>query len=238
MNTCALLILMGLLSPVLQNGDLELIGKIRIDVPEPSDLCFTPDGKNLIVVSDKGRLYRLDLKGNILERASYKGSDFEGVCVRGDLIYAIDETMRKIVVFDGESLKFKRSRQYTYLGAMNRGWETIIYDSDQDRFLAITEKLPALIFEFDDDLDEKGTTKIEDIREVSGGTYHNGSLWILSDEDRTIYRVTPNAFKVKESWKIPVLNPEGIAFSPDGSEIWVVSDDRNTIYMFKTPAEF
>ena len=232
------LIINLLLCFALSSGsDLESTGQIKLDISEPSDICLSADRTRLYVVSDKGRLFETDLKGNTLRRADYKGADFEAVCAVGKWVYVVDETLRMIIRFDADDFEYKDSRQYIYLGGMNRGWEAILHDEDRDRFITFTEKLPLLMFEFDDDLDQKDMTRLKDIKEVSGATYHNGDIWLLSDEDRTVYRVSPKSFKVKESWVIPVLNPEGLTFSPDGKELWVVSDDLHRIYKFKAPAE-
>ena len=214
---------------------LEPIGQIRLDIPEPSDLCFSSDGQCIFIVSDKGRLFEVDLEGEILKRAKYKSADFEAVCVVDAHVFVVDETMRRIVVFDEAKIKMKQTRQYVYSGAMNRGWESFVYDPENDRFIAFTEKLPLLAFEFDRNLNQTEIMEVEGVREISGATYHGGYIWAVSDEDRTVYALSPKSLKVKMSYSVPVLNPEGITFTPDGNEMWLISDDLHRIYRFKSP---
>ena len=211
--------------------ELPIHSTIKLDIPEPSDIYFSANGQSLYIVSDKGRLYETNIRGEILNRSSYRGADFEAVCQVKDRIYVADETLRMILEFD-EKLKLKKSRQYTYQGAMNRGWESLFYVPDKEKFYAFTEKLPVLLFEFDHDLDLKGVHRIEAISEVSGATYYSGYIWVVSDEDRTVYKLDPDNFKVKKTWKIPVLNPEGIAFDSQGT-LWIVSDEMHSLYSFK-----
>lgn len=217
--------------------ELEIISQQKVEISEPSDLCFSADGQHLYIVSDRGRLYKTDLTGKPIQRADYRGSDFEGVCRVGNRVYVVDETLRMLLEFDADDLDLKKARQYAYTAAANRFWEAVVFLPKKERFLAFTEKLPVVAHEFEDDLDEKRLHQLpEDIKEVSGATFHEEKLWVVSDEDRRIYTLKPKNLKVINSWKIPVLNPEGITVSPDG-QLWVISDDMATIYKFKIPQQ-
>jgi uncharacterized protein YjiK len=215
---------------------LEILDRQKVEIPEPSDLCFSADGQYLFIVSDRGRLYKTDLQGRVVQRAKYRGSDFEGICRVGNRVYVVDETLHMILEFDTDDLDLKKARQYAYTGAANRFWEAIVFLPEEERFLAFTEKLPVVAHEFDDDLDEKGFHQLKDIKEISGATYFEEKLWVVSDENRRIYVLDRKDLEVKNSWRIPVLNPEGLAVSPDG-QFWIISDDMATIYKFKIPQE-
>lgn len=214
--------------------ELKIVERVTLGIVEPSDMCFSIDGQNLYIVSDKGRLHKADLSGNIIKTAKYKGHDFEGICARGNSVFVVDETLRMILEFDAISMKLKESYQFNYNGAMNRSWESIAFVTSSDQFISFTEKLPVLLFEFDHDMTQKGVHLIDDIQEISGATYYNDLIWVVSDEDRKIYTLNKNTYKVKDSWKIPVLNPEGITISPDG-QIWILSDAMASIYKFEMP---
>ncbi|MEL7124319.1 MAG: SdiA-regulated domain-containing protein, partial [Bacteroidota bacterium] len=217
-----------------RKASLKIKESIKLTIPEPSGISFSSNGQHLYIVSDKGKLYKTDLSGNVIKKAKYRGSDFEGVCTKGGKVFVVDETLRQILEFDSESLKLKESQQYVYNGATNRSWESIVFDPNSERLLAFTEKLPVLMFEFNKGLEQKAVHQINKIKEIAGATYHNGLIWVVSDEDRTVYALSPKSLKIKKSWKIPVLNPEGITFSPNGT-LWIISDAMAKIYKFDVP---
>lgn len=209
--------------------------KIHISIPEPSDICIHPDGKSLFIVSDNGYLYQTDLEGTIIRKADYKGLDCEGVYVNEENVYVVEEFSRKIRVFDMETLTNHKTVYLEYNGARNSAYEAITFNKAKDKFVLLTEKNPIYLFELDQNLQKVNEIDLSKIsRDISAASYHNNHLWLLGDEDRTVYKVNPETYETLNSWKIPVVNPEGLTFDKNGNML-ILSDDMQLLYYFKNP---
>jgi uncharacterized protein YjiK len=206
---------------------------IPLKIPEPSDLYFAPDGQSFWVVSDKGRIYNVDLSGKILQQKRYKGHDFEAICLYEGRLWAADETYRRLITFDPANLSLAAERQYQVPGALNEGWEALCPHPRGTGLLAVTEKDPVRAYTFSADGTLEGHEILRELPEVSGICLWKGELWAVSDEERRVYRLAAD-FSILGSWQIPVLNPEGIAIAPDGT-LWIVSDDQHRVYQFDLP---
>ncbi|MGY6562407.1 MAG: SdiA-regulated domain-containing protein [Luteibaculaceae bacterium] len=210
---------------------------VSVKIPEPSDICLSPNGNSLYVVSDNGILFETDLEGRILRQSDLTGIDFEGVHTDGQFIYVVDETPRKVHVVDIETFARVRTVEFPYQGGRNKGYEAITFNQAKDVFLLITEKEPVWIFEIDNKLQQK-VNEYKFIHkkatDISAATYHNNHLWLLSDEQMTIFKLNPLTYEVVGLWEINVLNPEGIAFTKDGQMI-IAADDLERLYYFKSP---
>ncbi len=206
----------------------------NIKVPEPSDVCFSTDGQSLFMVSDKGYLYETDLQGMILRKADFSGIDCEGVYVLDDQVYVAEEAVRNIKIFDSKNLNQIKSINIPYHGARNKGYESITFNKEKACFIIITEQNPSYLFELDNSLKEANRIDISYMaRDISSATYYKNFLWLLSDEDQLIIKVDPHTYKPLKTWKIPVINPEGIAFNDKG-EVFIVSDGMQKLFYFDT----
>lgn len=207
------------------------------EVEEPSDVCLNPLKSNsYFMVSDNGFLYETDEKGKIIRTADYKGLDTEAVWAKGDLVYVVEEFTRKIRVFDNATLTLQRTVHHPYTGGRNKAYEAFVYNEAKERFLLFTEKDPIYLFELDKDLNLVNEINFNHLaRDISAATYHNNFLWLLSDEDRTIFKLNPTTYQVIQQWVIPVINPEGISFSADGKFLLILSDDMQRVYHFPNP---
>lgn len=209
--------------------------KIYIDIPEPSDLCIHPNAKSLFIVSDNGFLYETDLEGKIIRKADYKGLDCEGVYADEKNVYVAEEFSRKIRVFDIETLTNHKTVYLEYNGGRNSGYEAVTFNKAKNRFVLLTEKNPIYLFELDENLQKVNEFNLSKIsRDISAATYHNDHLWLLGDEDMTVYKLNPKTYEVLSSWKIPVVNPEGLTFDQNGNML-ILSDDMQLLYYFKNP---
>lgn len=209
--------------------------KIHINIPEPSDLCVHPNGNSLFVVSDNGFLYETDLEGTILRKADYKGLDCEGVFADEKNVYVAEEFSRKIRVFDIEKLNNHQAVYLEYNGARNSGYEALTFNKVKNRFVLLTEKNPVYLFELDENLQKINEIDLSHLsRDISAATYHNDHLWLLGDEEMTVYKLNPHNYQVLNSWKLPVVNPEGLAFDQNGNML-ILSDDMQLLYYFKNP---
>ncbi|MGK4567529.1 SdiA-regulated domain-containing protein [Flavobacterium sp. 3HN19-14] len=208
---------------------------ISLDIPEPSDVCFRPDGKSMFIVSDNGFLFETDTEGKIIRKADYAGLDNEAVYVDEKYVYAVEEVTRKIKIFDVNTLKLERTVNLPYSGGRNKGYEALTFNKAKNKFVILTEKDPVYLFELDADLkvvNEINMSKIA--RDISAATYYNNALWLLSDEDMTVFKLDPNTYEVLAKWKVPIINPEGIAFDKSGN-LLIQSDDMKRLYFFKNP---
>lgn len=209
--------------------------KITIKVPEPSDIAYSADRKSLFIVSDNGLLFETDLKGNILRKANYKGLDDEGVYVNESHVYVVEEFTRKIKMFSLPDLILERTVKIPYFGGRNKGYEGLTYNKAKGVFSLFVEKDPLFVFELNEKLEKVNEINLGNLaRDISAATFYNNHLWVLSDEDRTIFKLNPNDYSILAKWEIPVLNAEGIAFLPNGNII-VASDALERLYYFNNP---
>lgn len=209
--------------------------KISIQVPEPSDIGYNDTKKSLFVVSDNGYLFETDLKGNILRKANYKGLDCEAVYTNESHVYVVEEFTRKIKMFSLPDLVLEKTVKIPYFGGRNKGYEGFTYNKAKGVFSLFVEKDPLLVFELDEKLEKVNEVNLGKLaRDISAATYYNNHLWIISDEDRTIFKLNPKNYKVLAKWEIPVLNAEGITFLPNGNFI-IASDALDRLYYFNNP---
>lgn len=205
-----------------------------IEVKEPSGLAYYPENNSLFIVSDDGDLYETTLDGKILRKAPYQGVDFEAVTFVNNQIYVVEERHRNVLVFDPKDLKLLRTHHIPYAGGRNKGFESITYIPESKKFILVTEKDPVYIMEFDTTFRQLNIHRFDAARDISSATYFEGFLYLLSDEDRTIFKLFPEDYSIVQAWKVPIINPEGIMFLPDRS-LRIVSDDREKLYYFKNP---
>jgi uncharacterized protein YjiK len=209
--------------------------KIYLTIPEPSDVCLHPNGKSLFIVSDNGFLFETDLEGKTLRQADYKGLDCEGVHADEKSVYVVEEFSRKIRVFDIVNLQLQKTVYLEYNGGRNAAYEAITYNPSKGVFLLFVEKNPIYMFELNHDLQKVNEYDLSKIsRDISAATFHNDHLWLLGDEDMTVYKLNPKTYQVLNSWKLPVVNPEGLTFDSKGN-LLIISDDMQLLYYFKNP---
>lgn len=234
--TALVLLLSGITAPLLAQEKIKPVKVTNLKVPEPSDVCLSPDGSKLYIVSDNGYLYECSLEGEILREAEHRGFDFEAVAAVGDEILVVEEMMRKIKVFRMKDLVQSRSIDLPYGGGRNKAYEALTFNAATQQYYLLTEKEPTYINVLNDKFEHLNQVRFKAARDISAATWNMGYLWLLSDEDATIFKVDPDNFAVLQSWRIPVINPEGLAFMPDGSLV-ITSDDLEKLYTFKLNAQ-
>ena len=208
---------------------------VTLAIPEPSDLCFSFDKKSIFMVSDEGLLFETDKNGTIIRKANFEGVDCEAVFADEKFVYVVEETTREIKVFDLKDLTLEKTISLPYSGGRNKGYEAFTFNKSKNKYIVLTEKDPVYLFELDLEFKVINKIKLEKIaRDISAATYHNNFLWLLSDEDNTVFKLNPNNYEVLKKWKIKVLNPEGISFDENGNML-ILSDDLKRLYFFKTP---
>ena len=214
--------------------ELEIQEKFRLQIPEPSDICLSPDQKSFYIVRDRGSLYQTDLKGQILQKARVRGGDLEGVWFQSPYLHVVDEGLMKISVLDTNTFKKVSSHKYDIPIRSNKGWESITYNPIRKSFVLFTEKKPVKFFELNNVYKITREEETDQFKEVSSCTWYKNKLWVLSDEEEELYRVNPDTYELERGWSIPVVNPEGICFTKDG-QLYIISDRRSMLYVFKQP---
>ena len=189
MKTITLLACIALMSFCLPNGKsekLRILSHHRIPILEPSDMCLSTDRQTAYVVSDNGVLYHTDLMGANPQKVGPLGYDFEGVFAANGKVYVSEERTRKIIVIDEAT--GLQSAVYTvpYNGGRNKGIESITYNAAKKCMIAITEKSPTKLYEFNENFNVKNEIELDFFRDVSSATYFASKLWVLSDEDHSV----------------------------------------------------
>lgn len=228
--------LFGLLFPFTQKKPLSIVAEIVLDIEEPSDLCMLPDESKFFIVSDKGRIFRVSFQGEIQKKKRYKGLDLEAICYLRDTLWSVDESHRRMVAFSPKTLEILGQKQYRLSGALNEGWESVCPDFKGEGLMLFTEKSPLRVFQFHSNWEINLVKKLKYPKEISGACVWRGAYWVVSDEDRTIYKLNAEDFSVMGEWRIPVLNPEGI-FISQKENIWILSDDMHRLYKFDLPQQ-
>jgi uncharacterized protein YjiK len=230
----AALLLLGLTASAQKIIKLKPQKSIAIAIPEPSDICYNPKTDTFFIVSDNGILFETDHDQKIIRKVAEKDADFEAVYADGQFVYAVDETHRNIYRYD-ETLNRIGIANVPFSGGRNRGYEAITFNKSKNSFLLLTEKDPITLFELDANFKITNQIDLSRLaRDISGATYYNDFLWLLSDESMRLIKLNPATYEVLGQWSLPVINPEGIAFDKDGT-LLVTCDDMQRIYYFNNP---
>ena len=234
MQKYATLLLLLVLCSVKKTPYLKPYYHHSINIAEPSDICLTTqDPSHYYIVSNRGCIAETDSTGKILRQTKYDGSDYEAICVKDNMIYALDESLRRIDVLMESDFKIKKSLYLNYAGARNKGFEGLVYIPEKKKFIAVIEK-PAMIVELNEQLQVTNQLLLKQFSELSSITYHDNYLWLLGDEQHLVMKVNPDDYSIVKSWNIPVINPEGICFDANGN-LLIVSDDMSELFKFKMP---
>ncbi|MEE9574140.1 MAG: SdiA-regulated domain-containing protein [Candidatus Neomarinimicrobiota bacterium] len=217
------------------NKPLAYVGAHAISVPEPSGLVMTQDNRGFWTVSDEtSTIYRLDNEGIVVQTIKVDGFDFEAITLIDDTTLVIlQERTREMVFLDTSGIELKRIK-LDLEGELNSGPEGIAFNPKNRHFYILNEKKPSLFVELDEQLNiiKKDTLKF--CKDVSGLYFDeaNQILWMLSDESQLVIKTDLNG-KLLEKIEITIPQPEGITLSEDGRNLYIVSDNKETLYVFK-----
>lgn len=206
-----------------------------ISVPEPSGLDLTYDKKGFWTVSDEtSTIYKLDSDGNVVKTIKVKGFDLEGVTTVSDTTIAVIlERTREVLLLDTSGNEIKR-KDLGLRGEANSGLEGITYIPESGHFYLLNEKKPSMLIELGPQFDIINIDTLNFSKDVSGIFYdkENKCLWILSDENQLIVTTDMHG-NVKEKMGISIVQPEGITIAPDGKRIYIVSDNKEAMYVYE-----
>jgi uncharacterized protein YjiK len=214
---------------------LKIKKQIRLKgIAEPSDIVYSQSTNTYFLLGDKAFIYELDMQGKKIKKFKGSGYDIEGSTLINDTLVVSDEGLRQIVSFNTRSTEAEKVISLSYGGASNQGFESITYIPVLNQYWLATEKSPCVFMVYNSEFQLQKQFSIKGIREVSAMTFFGGDLYVLSDEESSVYRLDYKKGSILNTWKIPVLNPEGICFNQN-NEMVVVSDDMGKMYVFDNP---
>lgn len=205
--------------------------KVKIDIEEPSDICFDPISKHFVVVSDEGTIKIMDESMHTIKVLRFHGSDFEAVSLVDSFIYVSDESAKRILQFSLNTYQNIASYDIHNLGALNEGIEGLTYNPSNKQFIAAYEKNPVALIIMNDNFQQLKRINLSMFSDISSLTYFNGFLYVLSDEDASLSKLDINSYKLLGTTYFNVINPEGVAFLNTDSFV-IVSDAEQKLYTF------
>jgi uncharacterized protein YjiK len=202
----------------------------RLRVDEPSDLVFARD--QLFTVSDAhSKLYAISRSGDVEDVIDVTGNDLEAVAydVRTDEFLLADESRARVWRVDRDGVR-QDSIDIDNAADANSGIEGLAFDADGHLFVA-KEKDPARIYELDRDGFELQVVKIDFASDLSALAWDpaTGFLYALSDEENALFRLDDD-LDPTAAWRLPIEQPEGLAF--ENGMLYVASDSDERIYLF------
>jgi uncharacterized protein YjiK len=222
-------------SPI--NTKLHLKKTTAINVPEPSALALSFDGKSFWSVGDSDSMvFKLDMNGNIIKSFLVNGEDLEGITVIDSIHLAVIlERVREVVVIDTSGKEILR-RMFDLKGRLNEGLEGICYDVKTKDFYFINEKHPGLLIKTDSNFNEIFRKDLKLAKDYSDIFFSaaDRTLWILSDESKKIIQTDLNGNMILE-YLINVEQPEGLVVDQKNKKAFIVSDKKEELYEFDLP---
>ena len=213
---------------------LTYVGGKTISVPEPSGLELTYDKKGFWTVSDEtSTIYKLNSDGIVVSTIKVNGFDLEGVTTVSDTTIAVIlERTREVVLLDTSGNEIRR-KALGLKGEANSGLEGITYIPESGQFYLLNEKKPSMLIELDSMFNIINIDTLNFSKDVSGIFYDkkNKCLWILSDENQLVVKTDMHG-NVKEKMEISIVQPEGITITPDGKRLFIVSDNKEALYLY------
>jgi len=215
---------------------IELINAYSIDVEEPSGLDLALDNLSLWTVSDKrGKMYQLDLTGQILRETSIPGVDLEGITIdsNGETIWVAQESLGEILQVD----TFGNELQRIIIPAVrdgSGGLEGITINTINNHLFLLKEKDPSVLIELNTAFETILFKRISNAQDYSGMDYNEveNELWIVSDVDKEVYRYDLSG-ALLDSYPINIDKAEGIAFDNINNLVYIVSDSADSLFVYK-----
>lgn len=222
-------------SPITEKLSLQKMTPIK--VPEPSGLALSFDGNYLWSVSDNdSKVYKLDLNGNVITSFVINGEDLEGITVIDSVNLAVIlERTREVVIVDTSGKELRR-KQFDLKGGLNEGLEGICFDFSKKEYYFLNEKNPGLLIKTDSSFSEIFRTELKLAKDYSDIFFSqaDNTLWILSDESKTIIQTNLEGEKIKE-YRINIRQPEGLVVDYKNKKVYVVCDNTEKLYEFNLP---
>lgn len=213
------------------------IDTIDLVVPEPSGLFYDRSNNTLWTVSDENStVYNIDINGNIIKKIKINGIDLEGISKVNDTTLAVIlERDREIILLKENGKELSRFK-LNLKGELNKGLEGISYDSSNSLYYLLNEKEPGLLLKLDSAGNMLQSIKLDLASDYSGLNYvaKNDELWIVSDEDETLFKCTTSGKLIKK-YKTNIEQIEGIAIDENNSKLFLISDPSEKLFIYNLP---
>lgn len=203
---------------------------------EASEIVLAADGQNVYILADKAYVYKADMQGKKIQKIDVKGYDIEGATLVGDKLYISDENLRQVLCYNLSTQTLEKTHQLHYGGGANLGFESIVHLPLSNTFLLASEKSPCVFHEYSETFQLLNQFQIKGIREVSALCWYQNNLYVLSDEEATVYKVDLQKHTIINAWQVPIINPEGLCFNKQG-EMMIISDDMGKLFVFSNPEQ-
>ncbi|CAD7695498.1 unnamed protein product [Ostreobium quekettii] len=194
-------------------------------------------GSLWVVTRSPNHLVELSQRGEFLRKVSWHGfDDPEGVAwVGGHYLAVVEEpTHGGITVVNVAPGVADVYQGRTAVGIevwSNAGLEGIAYNHQKGVYYVVQEKGPKRVVEVHKSGYHKELFNLESVGvgDLSGIYYSSSidNLFILSQESRSVIRLAMDGNSVQQRWDIGGDRPEGIAFTPDGQKMFIVSEPRS-----------
>lgn len=214
---------------------LELVGKYKLSIREPSGLTLSSDGEFLWTVSGEyNSLYKITKNGKIVDSVRISGADLEGIEVlENNYICVVTERDRGVLLYTPE-LKLKRRVLLDVSKEENAGIEGIAHNPETGITYILNEKKPGLLIEINDKFSIVKRKKLNFAKDYSGLEIDvaNNHLWIISDESQLLVKCDLEGNPI-DFYKVDIPQIEGIAIDFNKKLIYLVSDNTEMLYVFR-----
>jgi uncharacterized protein YjiK len=209
-----------------------------LNIAEPSGLAYAGNGVLYIVSDNTAKVYRISSTGEILETLKYYGNDLEAIALdlEKQFIYVANEKLATIckLSLTGDLLE-THIVDLTYTDK-NSGIEGLAINKTNKTLLALNEKNPGLILEYDESFHLIRKIQLDLASDYSDICIleQRQEIWILSDEEQKIMRCDLNG-NLLDEYIINVYQPEGLAIDEKNETIYIASDAYEKLYHYKMP---
>ncbi|MDD2789187.1 MAG: SdiA-regulated domain-containing protein [Sulfurimonas sp.] len=214
-------------------------------IPEASGICFVQKTQELIVVNDEGWIYRLSLKGEIVEKKYLGEYDLEGVAydAQTNRLLLAEEARNSILIVDIESLALIKEVRINPFYKDTKILETSKNDGIEDIainngtiYLSKQSYDASSTFVFSIDTLEHTEAKITQIFkhgyiDIAGLCFDGGFLYMTSDKKNLLIKYDLANNKTIQEIKLPKSSQEGICF--DERDNLYIADDKGKILRYK-----
>lgn len=205
-----------------------------------SGLIYDETKTNFYAVSDYGKIYKIDQKGNILERLYKKGGDLEGITIdpiKGD-IYVVDEQQMKVKKYNKDTKKLDSYLKIKIPNLKrNKGLEAIAFG--QDTLYIGNQFAPKRIFKYAIKTNSLTSFDLDYVGYLSDLFYDSTdhTLWIANSKGQKIYQYALNG-KLLYEQDIPfVQKAEALTVDRKNKILWIGCDYTGILHQVKLKKE-
>lgn len=207
----------------------------QVKIPEPSGLAYSMDKDALYTVSDKtGNIYKIDFRGEILDKLKFNGHDLEGIDVdrrTGD-IWVVEEERELVLHLDSNGELITKLDNISVKTTGNTGFEGIAIC--RDTLYILVEKNPGVLIVYSLITGEWEKHHLDFADDYSGIDYDetDNTLWIVSHESHTLNHCTTRG-KLIDRQKLDISQAEGVVVDRKQSFAWIIDDHAQKLYKVK-----